>query len=67
MSIDCELKMQQNGILEAYILKFFPWEHAPRAPYRFAPSALVGAAMPPPNLPFYMAGGLESLKCLFIS
>ena len=52
MSIDCELKMQQNGILEAYILKFFPWEHAPRAPYRFAPSALVGAAMPPPNLPF---------------
>ena len=42
MSIDCELKMQQNGILEAYILKFFPyaWEHAPRAPYRFAPSAL---------------------------
>ena len=57
MSIDCELKMQQNGILEAYILKFFPWEHAPRAPYRFAPSALVGAAyMPPPNLPFYLAG-----------
>jgi len=34
-----------------------------RAPYRFAPSALVGAAMPPPNLLFYLAG-LESLKCL---
>ena len=55
MSIDCELKMQQNGILEAYILKFFPWEHAPRAPYRFAPSALVGtcsyATPKPPFLP----------------
>ena len=58
--------MQQNGILEAYILKFFPWEHAPRTPYTLAPSALVGAAIPPQNLLIYLAG-LESLKSLFIS
>ena len=55
MSIDCELKMQQNGILEAYILKFFPWEHAPRAPYRFAPSALVSAANATPK-PLFLHG-----------
>ena len=26
--------MQQNGILEAYILKFFPWKHALESPTR---------------------------------
>ena len=45
ISIDSDLKMQQ--IYLKYNLKFFPWEHAPRTPYRLAPSALVHAAISP--------------------